>query len=503
MRSGAWLLVLSLGCGPVSPEREPHERHEPFSELVQGQQSSGARPTSPQAVPPSFAADEQVESVVSPQGHFRVHFSRVGPNAVPPGDADGNGVPDAVEVVGHTYDRVARFYETLGFQRPGDDASVGADNGGDGRFDVYLVDFAGRADGAFRLDTCAGEGVRCVGHMLQENDFAGYNYPSYEAAVRILASHEFFHAVQAAYRPGLGSVASEGSAVWASERFDASLDDLEHFSSSYLSRTDRSLVQDPSGPAASFSYGAGLYFQFLGERFGDAALLSMWRDSVTSPAAAWPELVDSLLRREGGSDFDAAFVEFSRWNLSTGARARQGDGYARGVGYDGLAPSPRTLPTQESDVRLTTASARYFQVPGGSPEVLATFEPRAGDDTAKLHLWVAAVTDTGVLRVSRVDGPGTLSAKVAASDATQVVVALVDGRHEGVGRYGALCLTAEASGAPCVGDTSEPGPVTPPSDEGGCGAAPGGTGGAAWLFVLLLAARSVRRTRAGGGVSSA
>ncbi|AGC48502.1 hypothetical protein MYSTI_07230 [Myxococcus stipitatus DSM 14675] len=499
MRSGAWLLVLSVGCGPVLPEREPHERHDSLAEARQGQ-SSGARPTSPQAVPPSFSADEQVESVVSPEGRFRVHFSRGGPNAVPPGDADGNGVPDAVEVVGRTYDQVARFYEGLGFLTPGDDASVGADNGGDGLFDVYLVDFAGRADGAFRLDACVGEGQRCVGHMLQENDFAGYNYPSYEKAVRILASHEFFHAVQAAYRPGLGSVASEGSAVWASERFDASLDDLEHFSSAYLKWTDRSLVQDPPGPAASFSYGAGLYFQYLGERFGDAALLSLWRDSLTSPTASWPVLVDAFLRREGSLDFDTAFVEFSRWNLSTGARARPGDGYARGGGYDGLAPSPRTLPSQEADVRLTTASARYFQVPGGSAEVLAAYEPRAGEDASRLHLLVAAVTDTQVLRVSRADGPGALSAKVAAADATHVVVALVDGRHEGVGRYGALCLTAEASGAPCVGSTPEP--ETPPSDAGGCGAAPGGTGGAAWLFGLLLVARWASRTWVGGGVSS-
>ncbi|QSQ12779.1 MXAN_6640 family putative metalloprotease [Myxococcus landrumensis] len=499
MRSGAWLLVLSLGCGPVLPEREPHERHESLAEARQGQQA-GTRPTSPQAVPPNFGADEQVESVVSPEGRFRVHFSRVGPNAVPPGDADASGVPDAVEVVGRAYERVARFYEELGFQTPGDDSSVGADNGGDGLFDVYLVDFAGRADGAFRMDACAEAAQRCVGHMLQENDFAGYDYPSYEAAVLILASHEFFHAVQAAYRPGLGSVASEGSAVWASERFDASLDDLEQFSSSYLSRTDRSLVQDPSGPAASFSYGAGLYFQYLGERFGDEAVLSLWRDSVTSPAATWPMLVDAFLRREGSVDFDTAFVEFSRWNLSTGTRARPGDGYARGGGYDGLAPSPRSLPTQESDVRLTTASARYFQVPGGSPEVLATYAPRAGEDASKLHLLVAAVTDTAVLRVSRVDGPGTLSARVAASDATHVVVALVDGRHEGVGRYGTLCLTAEASGAPCV--EVPPEPETPPSDEGGCGAAPGGTGGTAWMLVFLLVARWAHRTRVGGGVSS-
>lgn len=495
MRLGAWLLLLPLGCGPVQTSRAPHELPDTLAESRAGQQA-GARPTSPQAVPPNFGADEQVESAVSPKGRFRVHFSRVGPNAVSPVDADGNGVPDAVEIVGQAYERVADFYVGLGFLLPGSDAAVGEDNGGDGLFDVYLVDFAGRADGAFRLDGCEEEDRKCVGHMLQENDFTGYDYPSFEAAVGILASHEFFHAVQAAYRPGLGSVASEGSAVWASERFDASLDDLEQFSSSYLSRTDRSLVLDPTGPAASFSYGAGVFFQYLGERFGDRVILALWQESLVSPTAPWFVLLDTVLRREWGADFDTAFTEFSQWNLSTGARARVDQGYARGGGYDGLVTSPRTLPTQEADVRVTTASTRYFQVPGGAAEVLATYTLKAGEDPAKLHLLVAAVTDTQVLRVSRVEGPGTLSAKVAAADASQVIIAVVDGRHEGVGRYGTLCLTADATGAPCVDVT--PVPEDPDEDDdGGCNAAPGGLGWLALVLVLLaLGARPTQAPRA-------
>ncbi|WP_254626490.1 MXAN_6640 family putative metalloprotease [Myxococcus sp. CA039A] len=481
MRLGAWLLLLPLGCGPVQASREPHELPETFAGSRAGQQA-GARPTSPQAVPPSFGVDEQVESAVSPGGRFRVHFSRVGLNAVPPGDTDGNGVPDAVDVVGRAYERVADFYVGLGFLLPRDDASVGADNGGDGLFDVYLVDFAGRADGAFRLDGCESADQKCAGHMLQENDFAGYDYPSFEEAVSILASHEFFHAVQAAYRPGLGSVASEGTAVWASERFDATLDDLEQFTSSYLSRTDRSLVLDPTGPAASFSYGAGVFFQYLGERFGDRVILAMWQESLVAPTAPWAILLDTVLRREWGADFDTAFAEFSQWNLSTGARARVEQGYARGGGYDGLAPSARTLPTEEADVRVTTASTRYFTVPGGSAEVLATYVLKAGEDPAKLHLLVAAVTDTSVLRVSRAEGTGALSAKVDASDASEVIIAVVDGRHEGVGRYGTLCLTADPAGAPCVDVTPEP---EDPEDEGGCSAAPSGPGWMALVLALL------------------
>ncbi|NVI98360.1 hypothetical protein HV824_09525 [Myxococcus sp. AM009] len=480
MKLRALLLLLPFGCGPVQQApREPHERHDAFVTWEAGLQA-GARPTSPSAMPPRFDEGEAVESVVSPGGRFRIHFSRSGSNAVPAADADGSGVPDAVETVASAYDRVAVFYEGLGFRLPLEDGWVGSDNGGDGRFDVYLVDFGGIADGAFRLDGCLETSSRCTGHMLQENDFAGYSYPSYGEAVDILASHEFFHAVQAAYHPGLGSVASEGTAVWASERYRPALDDLERFTAAYLSRPDRTLALDPEGPAVSFSYGTSIYFQFLGERFGDGVVRSLWEESVVTPSVRWPVLVETALRRDWGADFDTAFAEFALWNLATGPRRARGAGYASGEGYAPLTVAPRTLPVSEPSVRVAAASTRYFEVEGGTSSVTASFVPTEGEEAPSIHLLVAAVTPTQVLRVARADGVGTLSARVDAEAATHVIVAVVDGRREGLGRYGRLCISGEDSGAPCA-------TVPPPDPDGGAdagtgndsdGGADGGPGGA-------------------------
>ncbi len=414
--------------------------------------------------------------MVSPGGRFRVHFTRSGPNAVAAADVDASGIPDAVELVAVTYDRVASFYAGLGYRLPPDDAWVQGGNGGDERFDVYLVDFAGRADGAFRLDGCLDASTRCTGHMLQENDFAGYSYRSYDEAVATLASHEFFHAVQAAYNPGLGIVASEGTAVWATERFDPSLGDLEHFSSSYMDRPDRSLVLDPEGPALAFSYGSSLFFQFLGERFGDRILLSLWEESLVSPAVRWPVMLDTRLRRDHAADFDAAFAEFARWNVATGSKAQPGQGYARGAGYAELSPDAKSLPVDEPSVRVAAASTRYFEVAGGAQEVSASFQPAEGEEGAALHLLMVAMSDKAVLRVARVDGPGTLVAQVSAADATRVVVAVVDGRHEGTGRYGRLCIASGSSIQPCGG-------IEPVPEEEGCQSAPGGL---SWLLLMLV-----------------
>ncbi|KFE71368.1 MXAN_6640 family putative metalloprotease [Hyalangium minutum] len=480
MRWAALAVLAFAGCGPGHSAPEPHDRS-------QAALLAESRPTSPSSSLPRFEATEQVESVVSPGAHFRIHFTRSGPNAVKAADADGNGIPDAVDIVARTYDRVAAFYAGLGYLPPPEDSWLPGDFGGDGLFDVYLLDFAGRADGAFRTDGCQGAESQCSGHMLQENDFTGYSYRSYEEAVDTLASHEFFHAVQAAYHPNLGSVAVEGTAVWATERFAPALEDLEQFSSAYLDRPDRSLVVDPDGPG-SFSYGSSLYFQFLSERFGDRLILSMWEESVRTPSVRWPALVDTVLRRDSGADFDRAFAEFAQWNMATGSHARPGQGYARGEGYAELTSSSKTFPVDEPSVRVAPASTRYFEV-AGAQNISVSFQPTDDAETGALHLLVAVVGQDGTLQVTRADSPGALLAQVSAQGASRVLVAVVDGRHQGLGRYGRLCITDTATGSPCGGDAPSDGE----DKDTGCQSAPGGW--TWWLSWLVLAAGGYRPLR--------
>ncbi|RKG97372.1 hypothetical protein D7V97_34475 [Corallococcus sp. CA053C] len=516
MASGVPALLLLL-TGAGTPHRLLHEE---AVAPVPGVVAESGRPTSATAPVPRFEPTETVESIVSAGNRFRIHFTRQGPNAVPLADAEGNGVPDFAERVGRTYERVATFYAGLGFRLPPDDATSPGDNGGDGRFDVYLVDFARRGDGAFRLETCLeGNGTtRCTGYMLQENDFAGYGYPSEAQAVETLASHEFFHAVQAAYRPDLGGIASEGTAVWATERFQPALDDLEGFTHYYLESPDRSLLTDPSGPGVGFNYGAGLFFQFAGEHFGDALLVALLEESVRQPEARWSLLLDTCLRRDFASSFEAAFVRFSAWNLGTGARATPGHGYARAEGYAPLATTATALPASLDSLRIAAASSRSFEVAGGASFVSATFEPEPGTDPAALSLLVTAVTDTAVQLVRQSDRSEVLRAQVPAHDATRVVVSVVDGRpQQGLGSYGRLCIAATGQDAACApvlpppadagsdagtgGDTDaglpeEPEPPRPPVEEGGCQSAGGPLSGALIALLLVQGLRIRRRPSA-------
>ncbi|MBL9038262.1 MAG: hypothetical protein JNG84_07110, partial [Archangium sp.] len=224
-----------------------------------------------------FDPTETVEHLDAPDGGFRVHFSRAGRNAVPAADLDADGLPDFVQSVSAVYEEVgARYATTWGFRRPLGDGTV-LSNGGDGRYDVYLVDFAGAADGAMRVDACPGPNTeRCITYVAQENDFAGYGYPSLSEATRILGSHEYFHAVQAAYDHGQDVVLSEGTAVWATEEYDPASRDFENFIGGYLSRVDRSLDSAPAGPVPAYAYGSAIFFRYLSERFGSQIIRELW-----------------------------------------------------------------------------------------------------------------------------------------------------------------------------------------------------------------------------------
>ncbi|WP_437671988.1 MXAN_6640 family putative metalloprotease [Sorangium sp. So ce131] len=482
-----------------------------------------------------FDADDVVETFASASGGFLVHFAREGRNAVPGADADATGVPDFVEEVAAVYDEVLLHYrDVLGFRPPRSDEDL-TDNGGDGRFDVYLVDFAGIGDGVFRIDACAADNAdQCAGFMTQENDYSGYGYPSTLTANRILGSHEFFHAVQAAYDHGQDTVIQEGTAVWATESFDPSLRDFEGFVDGYLGSTDRSLDVPQAGPVDPFSYGSALFFQFLEERYGDGTVRSLWErveDGAGGEAdPVWFEQLDPLLASRAQATFADAFVEFATWNLLTGSFADPERSYAAGDGYKGLHVEEVALP-HAGRLRLFHASAQYFRVrPGGRAAMTAALAAPPGDPAQHdgLALLLAARRRGGVYgEVVRAADVAAGAAVVDTEGAEDLVVIAVNALQAGDSRKPTLCIGTAEEVASCRADVEGGGggggvggeggaggagsgsggeaPIEagPSGDGGGCGcrvgspAATAGSYAAAGASLLVLALR--RRRRAGGG----
>ncbi len=497
MRRFALLLVL-FGCtAPV------------------GAVSEELRPDSPGYFDmPRFVAEDDVESFASPGGKFRVHFTRVGPSAVPMADDDMSGTPDAVETVATIYDEVEAAYHALGFRSPLSDADYD-DNGGDERFDVYLVDFGGRADGAYRVDGCLTENRdRCAGFMLQENDFVDYGYPSYEVATRILATHEYFHAIQAAYDQGQTSVYVEGTAVWATETVDAALRDYESFLPSFFERPERSLVQEAAGPFEAYSYGSAVFFQFLTEKYGATTVRELIEATENGSGGeadpTWFAALDRLLASNYDSSFAEAYSTFVEWNLATGSARRDGYGYANAGRYPSVTATAIEAPFFDDGVRVFPASARYFDLPLASDgELVASFDGPG----IEVHL-VLAEGDT--LREPIV--APELEARAQIDGADRAFVVLVNTANEGQSERGALCVRYGDDDAACGGapieDAGMPDAGTPDAgmpeggmlmmmgddDDGGCSCRAGGRHadrpagpGATWLVALALVLSRRRR----------
>jgi len=451
-----------------------------------------------------FDPGDVVESHPSPGGSFRVHYTQSGDNAVPALDEAGEiGVPDHVEQVAAIYDEVLDAYVgRLAFRAPLSDGSL-ADNGGDARFDVYLLDFGGSADGSFRAEECGRDGARpaqCIGFMVQENDFAGYGYPSVTYANRLLASHELFHAVQAAYDTSEGSVIGEGTAVWASAAFDPSLRDLVVFARGYLDNPGRPLDRPLPGPIDPFSYGSGIVFRFLEERHGAAVINALWEECVKGEFLA---ALDTVLARDHGSSLAAELEELAIWNLYTADRADPARAYADGAQYSRVAIEPVTLPyASDPPLRLFYASTQYLGAPpGGRSTVIGAL---AGEVPESVSLRLAVRRGTIVTLAAGLEAD--------ASGADEVIAIVTNAASSGESARPIVCLgdadEVEACLAPAMPDAGtsadagadasaldpDAGPSTPAGGDCGCSAA-GAPAGRGELGLFALAALVALRRR--------
>lgn len=390
-------------------------------------------------LPPKFAPEEEVTHFDSDA--FRIHYTEDGINAVPTLDANDNGVPDFVEQTAIEYEAALTFFrDGLGLLTPLSDLEVADGNGGDERFDVYLVDFAGRGDGAYRRERC--EGSKCAGYMLQENDYAGYGYPSTQIATRILASHELFHAVQAAYDSDLGSNFSEGTAAWASEQFDPSLDDFEHFATAYLQSPESSLDLDPAGAAVSLSYGMSIFFQFLTERFSRDIVIELIEDCTDGAHGVgdpkWVPTLAALLEREHGTTFADVFAEFAAWNIYTNASARLDFGYKNSVNYSPIKFEDQPAPLKLERKRFFRNSTRYYRVATTSNTMRVALRADDPNDLKDMRLYAAPITSSVQLGIGTTDVANGLD--IDATGARSIIIAVINTALEGNSRRPNLCV---------------------------------------------------------------
>ena len=272
---------------------------------------------------------------VSPTGRFRLHYDTEGRDAVPPADADGNGLPDYVDLAMVLADSAWQVQvEELGYREPPRDGGQG---GGD-EIDIYFKDLSNRYGLTYPITF----DVSGPSYLVIENDFEnavfgnatlceGYRGSRGLDALRVTLAHEFFHVVQFGYYQGLdGSWWQEATATWMEDVLHPGVNDYLQYVCVFLRSPGRAL--DGGDPRVDFHpYGSTIFAFFLDQRYGREVMRRSWEEHGRRRSASLGNL-DRALRDFNGeagvtgleAGLERAFSDFSVWSWFVGDRHREG-----------------------------------------------------------------------------------------------------------------------------------------------------------------------------------
>lgn len=211
----------------------------------------------------------------------------------PPGaDGDRATVPPDVQA---TLDTFAGVYDlevgAYGFLAPIPD-NTSANNGGNGKTDIYLADLGG--DRAPFFGYCTSDDPHAFdpgyhyydvsAYCVVDEDFRNFGSSETPQGFReVTAAHEYFHAIQFHYDWFEDLWLMEGTAMFMEDQYADGVDD----SVNYL---EQSTILSPWVPvdrgAEGFEYGAWIWWRFLTEDVGQLANPQMIREVWEGVASA-------------------------------------------------------------------------------------------------------------------------------------------------------------------------------------------------------------------------
>ncbi len=314
----------------------------------------------------------------SPGGQFKIHYNKTGSEAVwqADKDSDGDGVPDYVESTASILDNVHNhIIVNLGYPSPPTDGS----QGGDERYDVYLVDLAGGAYGfTYTVDSIAAPDTSIflyTTYMEIDNDYQELQVYKDRPldAVKVTTAHEYFHAVQFGIeaiefevfeylvdgvpRSRAMPYWMEMSAVWMEEEMYDDINDYYYYLPFFYNEPYQSLQQFRDGTGGIHAYGSAIFPIYLSEKYGSDVIRDIWMKCADTLGPTFLTAAGAVLDSITGDSMSwrKAVNEFAVWNFFTGKRAQMapsGVGFEERSNYPGFADSKIHV-VQDYPQRLT------------------------------------------------------------------------------------------------------------------------------------------------------
>ncbi len=370
-------------------------------------------------LPGSFFGDVELsEKFTTP--HFRLHYTRVGPNAPPLEDFHPrNGVPDYVDLCADAMERAYHVQiDLMGFKVPYIDFWA-AQNGGDHKYDVYLFTFP--ALGITTADWFEGRVLSTaltVAPYFMINSRI-YDYVGKAEGIRYLettCTHEFLHGVQFGYNAYMPIWFMEASATWIEVMtYDGGrIDDGDTLpdpdepneTDSYnlythqLRRWFRIPDISLESRIGDHEYGSVIWALYMAERFGYDIIRQFFGNTTDGSYREMGNFYDVFTNN--GTTLAEAFKTFTVWNYFTHNRANTATdmpGYTHAHRFPPVAIHPNDVHTNypiqadfDSESMPEHFASRYivFRPAGVMPEFAVKIN---GADLAPIDMRRLTYTD--------------------------------------------------------------------------------------------------------------
>jgi hypothetical protein len=336
----------------------------------------------------SYTSRPQLDSAkacYTPSGHFKIHYTTVGVDSVYEAhvDNDHNGVPDYVDNCAQILDYVwAKEVDSLGYDSPPSDGfyPTGADNGGDGKYDVYLMSMDLAFFGYTQSDSpLVGSTYKYTSYIVLRNDYSMYKnwYQELYDPLKVTCAHEFFHSIHFGY--DATEYESSGSqqkpywmeitAVWMEDQVYDQINDYLHYIPYFYNAPWVSL-KSFKNEYDRHPYGSCVWAFFLQERFKDTGLVKkIWERCAQVPGDNVIEATDEVLMDTAyKSSLEDAFREFTVWNWFIGDRAMPDKFYSEGNSFKDTSGLPMQVKVSATFSSYPIDSSSVFY----PPEVLGS-----------------------------------------------------------------------------------------------------------------------------------
>ncbi|GAB4317805.1 MAG: hypothetical protein Kow0074_06620 [Candidatus Zixiibacteriota bacterium] len=300
---------------------------------------------------------DEFYDVDTPEGNFRIHYSRTGSDSVDMsyGVGEGNVPVYVLKCAAYLDTVVAKEVTEMGFIFPVSD-QVGNPSQ-DPRYDVYFRNLGSLFYGITWPEEIVGPppggaAARQTSYLELNSNFAqiqGYKDRPFDA-MAVTIAHEFHHAIQwsydaveAEFREVRGQLRPfswffELTSTYLEEVVFDYVNDYYNYLEFFYNKPWLSLrVFVPSSASGTIDeilhcYGSAVFGLFLHQRFDENVMADVWEICAEKQGFNTFEALDEALAMRGSS-FADAWAEFLVWNYHTGPRYDSW-GFEEGAEYD-------------------------------------------------------------------------------------------------------------------------------------------------------------------------